>query len=111
MYKKPRYNRSQIKCETTLEGETIEEKVDRLMRNKEPIDDGSPVIYTDRKEGVNPAYNIRTDRFEIATDIMDKVHRDKVAKTDGTNEPVEPEGKVINLKDGKPESTAGTANK
>ena len=44
----------------TKEGEYIEEKVRRITENNEPIEDGAPIIYTERKDGVNPAYNIRT---------------------------------------------------
>lgn len=61
-------------------GETIEEKVRRIMNNKEPIKDGSPQIFTDRKDGVRPELNIRTDRFEIAIEAMDKVDKTYKAK-------------------------------
>ena len=81
------------------------------MENKEPIDDGAPVIYTARKDGVDPAYNIRTDRFELAAEMMDKVNRDRLAKTEGVPDPKEPEGKEIIVDFGKPESTADTATK
>lgn len=64
----------------TFEGETIEERFRRMIENKEPIKDGAPLIYTERKEGVNPAYNIKTDRFDIAIEAMDKVTRSKEAK-------------------------------
>ena len=50
----------------TYEGEFIEEKVARVVENKEPIEDGAPIIYTERKDGVIPAYNIRTDKWDIA---------------------------------------------
>ena len=39
----------------TKEGEYIEEKVRRITENNEPIEDGAPIIYTERKDGVNPA--------------------------------------------------------
>ena len=42
----------------TYEGEFIEEKVARVVENKEPIEDGAPIIYTERKDGVIPAYYI-----------------------------------------------------
>ena len=45
----------------TKEREYIEEKVRRITENGEPIKDGAPIIYTERKDGVNPAFNIRTD--------------------------------------------------
>ena len=111
MYKKPIYSRSLISLNNTMEGETIELKITRLLENNEPIDDGAPVIYTARKDGVDPAYNIRTDRFEIAAEIMDKVNRDKIARTEGTPEQEKPDAKVIKNDFGKPESTADTANK
>lgn len=59
------------------EGEYIEEKVRRITENGEPIEDGAPIIYTERKDGVNPAYNIRTDRWEIAQNAMEQVGNNK----------------------------------
>jgi hypothetical protein len=59
----------------TVEGETIEEKVARVVENKEPIEDGAPIIYTERKDGVIPAYNIRTDKWDIALTAMDQVNK------------------------------------
>lgn len=53
------------------EGELIEEKVARLTQEKSPINDGAPIIYTERKDGVLPAYDIRTDRWEIAQKAME----------------------------------------
>lgn len=58
-----------------IEGETIEDKCKRLVESKEPITDGAPILYTERKDGVLPAYDIRTDRWEIAQEAMDKNRR------------------------------------
>lgn len=55
-----------------IEGETIEDKCKRLVQSKEPITDGAPILYTERKDGVLPAYDIRTDRWAIAQEAMDK---------------------------------------
>ena len=63
------------------EGESIENKVRRITENNEPISDGAPIIYTNRKDGVLPAYNIRTDRWEIAQAAMDAVNQDNLAKS------------------------------
>ena len=57
----------------SLEGESIEAKVCRILNNGEPISDGAPLIYTERKDGVKEEYNIRTDRFDIALNAMDYV--------------------------------------
>lgn len=63
------------------EGETIETKVERIVENNEPISDGAPIVYTERKDGVRPEFNIRTDKFEIALDAMDAVNRSKIAQS------------------------------
>lgn len=69
-----------ISRNTSYEGETIEQKINRIVNNKEPITDGAPLIYTDRKDGVKPETDIRTDRFEIAVEAMDKVQKSHIAK-------------------------------
>lgn len=63
------------------EGESIENKVRRITENNEPITDGAPIIYTNREDGVLPAYNIRTDRWEIAQQAMDAVNQANLAKS------------------------------
>ena len=79
---KAKYRKSQLKSVEVVEGEPIEWKIERAMSNKEPITDGAPEIFTERKEGINAAYNIRTDRFEIAAEAMDKVSGSIQAKRD-----------------------------
>lgn len=109
MYKIPLYHKTSIALDNTKEGETIENKVIRLIQNKEPIKDGAPIIFTERSKGVNPAYNIRTDRWEIATDAMTKILKSKEAKTEniGVAPEKEAEAKTIKGDFGKPESTGG----
>lgn len=63
------------------EGESIENKVYRITENNEPITDGAPIIYTNRDDGVLPAYNIRTDRWEIAQQAMDAINQANLAKS------------------------------
>lgn len=83
MYKKNvKYARGGFKINEGTQGETIEQKVERILDNKEPIKDGAPLIYTDRKDGVKAGYNIRTDRWEVAVDAMDKVSKTVAAKRD-----------------------------
>lgn len=72
--------RTKFKINTSVEGETIETKCQRIESNKEPITDGAPIIYTERNAGVEPQYDIRTDRFEIALDAMDAVSKAETAK-------------------------------
>lgn len=83
MYRKPQYFTTTISTtEEREEGETIEMKMDRVLTNGEPIKDGAAKIYTKRSDGVNPAHNIRTDRFEIAADAMDNVNKSRIAMRD-----------------------------
>lgn len=82
MYKTVKHYSKGIEVNKSLEGETIELKVERILVNKEPIKDGAPLIYTDRKEGVQAGYNIKTDRFEIAVEAMDVVSKSVQAKRD-----------------------------
>lgn len=94
-----------------LIGETIETKVRRITQNKEPIKDGAPILYTDRSEGVRADTDIRTDRFEIAVEAMDKVTQSHLAKREAKHKtPVVDinEGKA---KDGGPESIPATESK
>lgn len=80
------------------EGETIEQKFERIINNGEPIKDGAPIIYTERKDGINASYNIRTDRFDIALDGMDIVAKTIQAKREErARVREEKEGKVIDL--------------
>lgn len=79
MYVKCKYTKTEFNVNKGVEGETIEQKMERVTTNKEPIKDGAPIIYTERKDGVQPGYNIRTDRFEVAVEAMDKVTKSKIA--------------------------------
>lgn len=69
-----------LKVNNSYEGEMLETKIERVTTLKEPITDGAPLIYTERKDGVRPEFDIRTDRFEIAIDAMDAVSRAQIAK-------------------------------
>lgn len=82
--------------------ESIETKVRRIMDENEPITDGAPIIYTPFEEGVKPEYNIRTDRWQIAIEAMDKIssyEASKYVKTEETpGKKIEvPEGKQANV--------------
>ena len=80
MYKQNPFETTTLELNQSSEGETIEMKIERVTTNKEPIKDGAPLIYTDSKEGVQAGYNIRTDRFEIAVEAMDKIVKSNVAR-------------------------------
>ena len=72
--------KSQLISNEVYEGETIETKVSRIINEKAPIEDGAPIIFTDRADGILPAYDIRTDRWDLAVDAMDAVNKAKIAE-------------------------------
>lgn len=50
-----------------------------------------PTIYTEKNDGVQPEFDIRTDRFEIAIDAIDKINQsaaNQIAKSKGETEAV-----------------------
>jgi hypothetical protein len=79
-YSKPTKNNGRLKSVEIYEGESIETKCARVLENGEPIGDTAPIIYTAKEDGVLPAYNIRTDRFDIAMDAYDKITRNSAKK-------------------------------
>lgn len=79
----------------TYQGESIERKVQRIVEENEPIEDGAPIIFQERADGVKPEYNIRTDRWDVAIEAMDKVSAEELSKyTRSQGQP----GEEINLK-------------
>ena len=102
MYRNTTATISKIKGIKSYVAESIEHKVRRIVNNKEPIKDGAPLIYTERKDGVQPSYNIRTDRWEVAVDAMGKVTKTYQAKR-------EERAKIINMREGnqKKDETGG----
>lgn len=98
-----------LRVNTSVKGETIEQKIARMLSNKEPFTDNAPVLYSERKEGVLPQTDIRTDVHDLAIDAMDirqKVHLKK--RTDRHFPENTPEGKTKNITEGK--SIQGTEN-
>lgn len=71
---------SQIKIRNTYEAEPLEVKLRRKMKGgkvDEEEGDGKTwaIAYTEKKDGVKPEYDIRTDRFEIAREAMETLEK------------------------------------
>lgn len=105
IHKNIKGHKGSITTHNTTEGETIEMRMRRILNNKEPITDGAPIVYMERKEGINPGYNVRTDRFEIALDGMDKVTKNKALKREERQMPKSDKTDIKST-----ESTPGTDN-
>lgn len=77
----------------TYQAEPREVKLRKIINGEASnMEDGVfPTIYTEKKDGVQPEYDIRTDRFEIAIDAIDKINQsvaNQVAKSKGETEAV-----------------------
>lgn len=65
----------------TVEGKSIEQELEIMMANGEEIgDQKAEPIYTERKEGVKDAFNIRHDKWLTAQKAMQKVSNSYEAK-------------------------------
>lgn len=71
-----------LKVNQSFEGETIETQLKRMMDGETIETKGKPLLYTEKKDGVLPETNIRSDRFQLAQDAIDYVNRSNIAKRD-----------------------------
>lgn len=77
----------------TYQAEPREVKLRKIISGESSnMEDGVfPTIYTEKKDGVQPEYDIRTDRFEIAIEAIDKINQsaaNQIAKNKGETEAV-----------------------
>lgn len=84
----------------TYQAEPREVKLRKIINGESNnMEDGVfPTIYTEKKDGVQPEFDIRTDRFEIAIDAIDKINQstaNQIAKSKGKTEPVQDPGTEV----------------
>lgn len=88
------FRKTNFNVNESVEGRSIEDKMRETTMNGQPIESAAPLLYTDKKAGVLPEYDIRTDRWSIAQATVDKVVRSQIAKSQevsgGTPQVVEP---------------------
>lgn len=77
----------------TYQAEPREVKLRKIINGEaNNMEDGVfPTIYTEKKDGVQPEFDIRTDRFEVAIEAMDKINQstaNQIAKNKGETEAV-----------------------
>lgn len=90
----------------TYQAEPREVKLRKIINGEaNNMEDGVfPTIYTEKKDGVLPEYDIRTDRFEVAIDAVDKINQsvaNQVAKNKGETEAVKDFGTEAKTDSGK----------
>ena len=84
----------------TYQAEPREVKLRKIINGEaNNMEDGVfPTIYTEKKDGVQPEFDIRTDRFEIAIDAMDKINQstaNQIVKSKGETEAVKDFGTEV----------------
>lgn len=84
----------------TYQAEPREVKLRKIINGESnDMEDGVfPTIYTEKKDGVQPEFDIRTDRFEVAIDAIDKINQsvaNQIAKSKGETEAVKDFGTEV----------------
>ena len=75
---KIRVNNFKGMIKITDKGETLIKKIQRILDENEPLTDGAPMIYTPKQAGVREDCNVRTDKWALAMDAMDRVNNYKL---------------------------------
>lgn len=75
---KIRVNNFKGMIKETEKGETLIKKIQRILDENEPLTDGAPMIYTPKQAGVRDDCNIRTDKWTLAMNAMDRVNNYKL---------------------------------
>ena len=76
--KKIRINNFEGMIDENEKGETLIKKIQRILDENEPLTDGAPMIYTPKQAGVRDDCNIRTDKWVLAMNAMDRVNNYKL---------------------------------
>ncbi len=113
MYRVKKKNKTNFSVNKQIQGEPLERKIERMVNNGEVLDGGNvPMIYTERMEGVQAGHDIRTDRFEVAVEVADKVSKGKIAKSEARyEEAAEVSGEGDKSSDGEAKSIEGNGDK
>lgn len=86
-------NNNNIAENKSYEAMPLEKQIAQMLVTGQPVEGGSPNIFTERKDGVKPEYDIRTDRFDVAMEAVDKASamgaamRTELFKQDTKKEP------------------------
>ena len=75
---KIRINNFEGMIKMTEKGETLIKKIQRILDENEPLTDGAPMIYTPKQAGVRDDCNVRTDKWTLAMNAMDRVNNYKL---------------------------------
>lgn len=74
------YTPTLLEVPVEKDGQSIEEYMRKALHSKEPIEASAKISYSERKDGVLPQFDIRTDRFEYAMIATDRIHASGAAQ-------------------------------
>lgn len=87
-------NKSLFKVNTSTTGTPLREILHKAITMKEPIDTNvGKFEHTERKDGVKPEHDIRTDKYDIALEAVDKTVKAYRARSEGIAKQKEAEAK------------------
>lgn len=93
------------------DAESIERYCERITTTNEPVEATVPMIYTERSKGVLPETDIRTDRWEVAQNAMERVAGAKRAKREERIRSIDNiENKNLNTEPNTPNNEPNTPN-
>lgn len=85
---KPEKRKNKIYGVETYVESALEDKLRDMKIRKESIEKRNELIYTDKRDGVIPGYNIRFDRFDAGLEACEKYGAYKAQEvTKGQNAP------------------------
>lgn len=74
-------HKSQLKtAKKPIEDKMLEYKIESMIKNEEPITGTAELIYTKKRDGVLPAYNPRTDKFDNTIEAINNITLSAISK-------------------------------
>ena len=92
----------------TYEAESREQMLRRYKEEGISTENVNPLNYTEKKDGVLPGYNIRTDKFDVMREATEKLGQ-SIEYITSMNEKEDKATEVANRKSKKEESNADSA--
>lgn len=66
MYKIPKQHRTTIEINQSVQGESIETRIERMLNNNDDVSEMKELIFTREEDGIMGAFNIRHDHWDEA---------------------------------------------
>lgn len=80
MFRKQTTTTAKLHINESIIGEPLARKIERALSNGEVIPSDANITYTERKDGVIPDYDIRTDKMDIAREAAGTINKMNIAR-------------------------------